>query len=342
MGVPFEYARERFPDAANKLFGSDPRVRAVGIGRHDAAFGYTVVRNAAVILPLGAGINIELLEKAIDVPVTFHDSFQEPQRLVTLPHTGPGSPGTASVVPEQGLRRPLCSGLQIENFDDDIRTGKIAAGQIFVGSLGCFVTAANGHPAILSNNHVLAGENRGIRNNDRILQPGSPGVFSQTAFVGVLEDFVSLLTSPPGATPIAGTAVFNDIDAAIAEVDLAVAFVQGYLSMRTIMGPHGSAKAAANDLVSKVGRTTGLTHGKVISVGGIVGPIAYTIGECWFRNAITIEGVDGTLFSDLGDSGTAIVRPTGELVGILFAGNGTQSFACPIDLVLAALNCQVL
>jgi len=46
-------------------------------------------------------------------------------------------------------------GLQIENADDDQRTGVVAGGHIIVGTLGCFVRLAAGGLAILSNNMWL-------------------------------------------------------------------------------------------------------------------------------------------------------------------------------------------
>jgi hypothetical protein len=52
-------------------------------------------------------------------------------------------------------------------------------------------------------------------------------------------------------------------------------------------------------------------------------------------------GDHGTLFSDHGDSGSAIVSTTGEVLGVLYAGNGTQTYAFPIQTVLAALNCTL-
>ncbi|MGH7170870.1 MAG: hypothetical protein ACRELG_11375 [Gemmataceae bacterium] len=41
------------------------------------------------------------------------------------------------------------------------------------------------------------------------------------------------------------------------------------------------------------------------------------------------------------DSGSAIVSTTGEVLGLLYAGNGTQTYACPIQSVLATLNCTL-
>jgi hypothetical protein len=46
----------------------------------------------------------------------------------------------------------------------------------------------------------------------------------------------------------------------------------------------------------------------------------------------------GTHFSDHGDSGSAILSTTGEVLGLLFVGNGTHTYACPIQTILPALR----
>ena len=84
-----------------------------------------------------------------------------------------------------------------------------------------------------------------------------------------------------------------------------------------------------------------MTFGEVIDVSTIVGPVTYDFGPCWFRRSIVIEGINGSLFSDRGDSGSAIVRTNGEIVGILYAGNGQQTYACPIDVALQNLDCTL-
>jgi hypothetical protein len=52
--------------------------------------------------------------------------------------------------------------------------------------------------------------------------------------------------------------------------------------------------------------------------------------------------LNGTLFSDKGDSGSAIVRTNGEVIGLLYAGNGQQTDACPIEDILSSLHCSFL
>jgi hypothetical protein len=127
----------------------------------------------------------------------------------------------------------------------------------------------------------------------------------------------------------------------VAKLDENVQFKQGYLPFRNLVAPSATAKARIGDRVFKVGRTTGLTHGEVTDVATVVGPVPYDPGPCWFRRSLTIEGLNGTQFSDKGDSGSAIVRTNGEIVGILYAGNGAQTFACPIDTCLQNLKCTL-
>src|SRR5438552_418163 len=124
MGVPFADADKALESAAKELFKNDPRVRSVGIGRHGNGYGFHVIRNTAQVFPLAGALGPPPL--AIQkVPVTFYDRRAEVERHLKVPHTGPGSPGMASLVPEQKRHNPLVCGLQIQNYDDDVRTGTI-------------------------------------------------------------------------------------------------------------------------------------------------------------------------------------------------------------------------
>src|SRR5712691_12441734 len=324
--------------AAAEIFGADPRVRSVGVGRHGGGFGFSAIRNARVPVPLA---QVKLISEYRSFSVTFLDTDRDPERLVKLLLIGPGGP-TPSIVPEQDQHRPVVCGLQVQNYDDDERSGKLAEGQIIVGTIGCVARLSSGNPGFLSNNHVVAGENRGVRGKDRILQAGALTI-SPGAQVGLLSDFVDLKPSPAGATLALGTAILNDVDAGSVEATSPEQCKQGYLPPRNLPTPSGIADAMLGDKVFKVGRTTGLTRGEVIQTGVIVGPIHYAPGPCWFRRSILIQGENGTPFSDHGDSGSAIVRrEDGKVVGLLFAGNGQHTWACRIDDVLRSLNCRIL
>lgn len=340
MGVSFDKAVENIDTAVDELFDADPRVRAVGVTRHEDSYGFRAIRNNQLPVPLNTGL--PTINHVEGIPVVFDDTFGEVESLVMVPGVpgSPTSPSATSLVPEVNRHRPLVAGLQIQNFDDDDRQGVLTEGFIIIGTLGCFVTLNGGTPALLSNNHVVAGENRGQRGTDRILQHGTT-IFDPNEEIAVLTDFETLIASPPGATPRRGNVTFNEIDAGVARLDDNVAFRQGYLPFRNLVTPSATASARIGDRVFKVGRTTGLTHGEVTDLATVVGPIQYDPGSCWFRRSITIEGLNGTQFSDKGDSGSAIVRTNGEIIGILYAGNGRQTFACPIDACFRDLNCTL-
>ncbi len=338
MGVPLKQATANLESAVNTLF-NDPKVRSVGIGKHEQGYGYFAVRNSAAIVPLAAAVAAKTKAVA-EIPVVFRDTPNEVEPHVKVPFSGPAASGVASLVIEQKRFRPLCAGLQIQNFDDDIRTNTIAGGHIIIGTLGAFVRLSSGKGALLSNNHVVAGENRGKKGKDRILQQGA-GAFSNNLQVATLKDFVKINPSPAGASVITGTAVLNLVDAGVAEIRASTKFGQGYHPTRKLPKPTGTASAKLGDKVFKVGRTTGLTHGVIVSIANTVGPIPYADGPSWFSRSIVIEGVNGTMFSDHGDSGSAIVGASGEIVGLLYAGNGQQTYACPIDEVMNALHCTL-
>ena len=282
MGVALRACEDALDRAVNDLFDADPQIQAVGIARHQDAFGFKAVKNEAKIVPSSAAA--------------------------------------------RARKRPLKA---INKVPVTIET-----------VLGCFVTLADGSTAILSNNHVLAGENRGQKGQDRILQPGNL-TFTAAQHVATLTDFVALKPSPANARPARGNVVFNAVDAAVAKLEANIAFSQSYLPARAQPAPHGLGTALVGDKVFKIGRTTGLTHGTITAVSTVVGPIGYDPGNCWFSQQFEIVGDNGTLFSDHGDSGSAIISTTGEVLGLLYAGNGTHTYACPIQAVLAALSCNL-
>lgn len=335
--ISFDQALASFQEAADELFDLDPRVRSIGITRRSDTYAYRVVRNSDIPAPFRA--SRELPDQLFNIPIDITDTPGDIESMLLLPDQ-PNLPipfRTLSVVPEASSRRPLVCGLEIQNFDDDDRQGVVQQGYKIVGSIGCFVRLDDFMPAILSNNHVVAAEGRGITGSDRILQPGS-STFDVMSQAGILGNFIPLIPSPISARRQRRDRIYNDVDAGIPDT---VQWTQGYLSHRNLPRPSGIAQPVFGDRVFKVGRTTGLTYGTISDTNTIVGPVPYTVGDCWFRNALTIDGDNGMLFSDKGDSGSAIIKTNGEVVGILFAGNGQQTYACPIDRVLQLLSCSI-
>jgi hypothetical protein len=141
-GVTFAEALENLGEAATALFASDRTVRSVGIAAHGAGFGYRAVRNSSIIQPLSAPS--VPATRFRNIPVRITSVAGEVRSFLKVPHTGPGSPQASTVVPETARHLPLVGGLQIQNFDDDVRQGIIPKGFIIIGTLGCLVRLADG------------------------------------------------------------------------------------------------------------------------------------------------------------------------------------------------------
>jgi len=217
--------------------------------------------------------------------------------------------------------------------------GSIGHFAITAGTLGCFVRRRRGGEVlILSNNHVLADENRaGI--GDDILQPGKvDGGRRPADRIGALAAAIRLRRR--GA---------NEVDCAVASLRDGIVYDQTRLTgIGRLAGP-AEAVLDDNQSVAKVGRTTGATRGRVTAfeLDNVV--VAYDIGNLRFDDQIEIEGADDAAFSDGGDSGSLIVDTEGVGVGLLFAGgdqggsNGRGlTYANPLATVLDRLKVDLL
>ena len=218
-------------------------------------------------------------------------------------------------------RRPLLIGCSI---------GLEASG---TGTLGAFVRGEDGRTAILSNNHVLADEDRAPA-GAAVLQPGAVDGGRAP------DDEVARLRCP---IPIRWSDA-NRVDAAIAELGVGIehepSTLRGAGSLDGVVDP-----GADVDLVEKLGRTTGRTRGQVtaIEVDNVV--VAYEGGNVRFDGQIEIHGIQHRHFSQAGDSGSLIVTSPELLAyGLLFAGSDAANvtYANPIGTVLSELGCRLV
>jgi S1-C subfamily serine protease len=226
-------------------------------------------------------------------------------------------------------RRPLLIGSSI---------GFLASEFIMAGTLGCFVRSGTSTALyILSNNHVLADENR-YAIGGAIVQPGTLDGGNPTADrVAKLTRFVRLV---PGQT--------NLVDCAIAKLNSSI-----QADVRKLKGIGTLAAGQRDDLqigdvVHKVGRTTGVRHGRVTAFELDQVTVEYDIGVISFDDQIEIEGAGTRSFSDAGDSGSLIVDDQMRAAALLFAGgdhggsNGKGlTYANPIGAVLKALKVKL-
>src|SRR5687768_2467192 len=140
--------------------------------------------------------------------------------------------------------RPLRIGLSCGHF------------QITAGTLGCFVRLRGdeGRLFILSNNHVLADENL-AKAGDAILQQGKLDGGKKP------QDLVATFTA---AVKLKDTGL-NFVDAAIAEVTSGLKAKANLKSIKGLgkLAGLGGAFVDTGTEVAKLGRTTGLTRGRV-------------------------------------------------------------------------------
>lgn len=213
--------------------------------------------------------------------------------------------------------------------------GSIGHVDITAGTLGCFVTPRGGggeEDWILSNNHVLANENLASI-GDAILQPGdADGGRRPSDVVGKLKKSVRLKRRN------------NLVDAAIATIEEGLEYFYNELES---LGPIAGVRSDPLDegeVVYKVGRTTGVTKGRVSAIEVDSLEVGYDMGDIEFDGQIDVEPFDyGEPFSLGGDSGSLIVDSDRRAVALLFAGNDVDAtFASPIDAVLDALGVDLV
>jgi len=229
----------------------------------------------------------------------------------------------AETVPWPAQRhRPLTPGISVGHA------------RVTAGTLGAFALAAHGEGGaryILSNNHVLADEDR-ARKGDLVLQPGrADGGRVPADAVARFERAVRLKRSG------------NLVDAALARLDDAVAIDAARVRGLGRLAGVRAEPLAPGDLVAKLGRTTGLTRGVVsaIEVDRVI--VGYDEGERRFDDQVEISPRGRGVFSRGGDSGSLIVDDGRHPAALLFAGNDADTtYASPIAAVLTALRIRLV
>ncbi|MPQ43236.1 hypothetical protein [Clostridium tarantellae] len=196
------------------------------------------------------------------------------------------------------------------------------------GTLGAIVFDDVNTPYILSNNHILAGENKN-KKGTLILQPGaSDGGFVKNNIVGKLYDFVSLSFEENSNKDIATT---NIADCAIAKIDSNIDYNSNFKIFGKI---RGVSKPVLRSEVFKIGRTTGYTNGFIKTINATL------------RYKSSYNGLYKT-FSDLiittnmsykGDSGSLLVNSENKALGLLVGDNPLNSWFNPIEYILNVFN----
>lgn len=213
--------------------------------------------------------------------------------------------------------------------------GSIGHFNITAGTLGCFVTlrgSAKDEDWILSNNHVLADENQASI-GDEIIQPGdADGGRRAVDVVGQLKKFVPLKRRK------------NLVDAAVTTTKDGIEYYYNELATLGEIKGVRSEPLDEGEVVYKVGRTTGVTKGRVSAIEIESLEVGYDMGIIEFDGQVEIAPfTPGQPFSLGGDSGSLIVDSRKRAVALLFAGNDVDAtFANPIGAVLDALRVDLV
>jgi hypothetical protein len=236
--------------------------------------------------------------------------------------------------------RPIELGVSGGNINSLLFAKNGKADGCFSGTLGSMVEDSEDNEYILSNNHVLADQNK-ARPGQLIVQPG-------LADVECLQGPSNAVATFSGKVKLKFDGSKNFVDAAIAavnpgDVNPEILFIGEIAS--TV------APATLGMPVQKMGRTTCLTFGGIEQLDVNL-KVNYSDTKkpklAKFVNQITVTGsVETPEFGAAGDSGSLIVTDDDcpQAVALLFAGSTSGSgliIANPISTVLSKLDVSMV
>lgn len=212
------------------------------------------------------------------------------------------------------------------------------------GTLGFFARRnSDGALGIVSNNHVIAREDRG-QEGEVILHPSHcDGGRDPDHVIARLDGNYPPLHVRPQVPKL--------VDCAFAVLDPDIAVDNQILSSlgngERLSSTLGSPDEAVT--VFKVGRTSNFTTGRLVA--GEFEPVEindYAHGSVDFKDPIEIESTTRATFSDKGDSGSLVCDQNNRPLGLLFAraeaggsNGGALHYMAPIQDVLKSLGVTV-
>jgi len=320
-------------DSAYREFSRDPQVQSVAVGKHDDKAGFIVTLSSTAAPRQTrnyAGVLVQFVfppgvSPAVPTPTPAAATRQD--RLTGKRVVSVGA-GIYNLNAQQRLMLKRTAGTGVLPTDAD------AAGDSFtsVGTLGCFATDASGAVYLISAGNVLA-----------------PAGLGETGDEIFLEGH-----SPPNDKPIATLTTFRVPTVQRPSfVDVAAARLEGDVHPDFSTLPSGwqiqkSARAVLEDEVLKVGRTSTVTWGRVTALEESIRMMSWNSETVSLLDCIIVTGQADTGFSLAGDSGAAILRKGGAVVGLLLGGssgapgNPGVTVACSFERVLAELQLTLL
>ncbi|KOC34629.1 hypothetical protein ADU82_09965 (plasmid) [Clostridium botulinum] len=196
------------------------------------------------------------------------------------------------------------------------------------GTLGCLVSNKNDY-YILSNNHVLANNNKAPIGT-KIIQPSyAYGGRLKTDVVAILSKFIP---KKPIGTLRRPT---NYADCAIAKV-INKSLVSPRIAFVGI--PQEPIVPRLDQSIKKVGYSTELTSGIIIGINATAEVHSATTEEKFlFKEQIVTTNIGSS-----GDSGALLLDPSNHTLGLLMSGCSSRNICNPIKYILKELDVRIV
>lgn len=224
------------------------------------------------------------------------------------------------------LRNPMPSCISISN-----------AGECAAGTSTCVVTDGK-KKYLLGNSHVLAISGTAAIGSS-IVQPAR---YDDVVRCGASSPVAKLSLAIPISFDYLH--VKNTVDCAMAELDPAVGATSQmvYYGLPNYIPGKNPVAANIGDSVKKIGRTTGMTFGKVTATN-VTMLVLYKInGKYQYAQFADQILVSTAGFSSAGDSGALVVNSHNDPVGMIMAGSATFSLVNKMKNVLDSLGVSIV
>lgn len=211
--------------------------------------------------------------------------------------------------------RPALGGYSVGPASRDLR-----------GTFTCLVGERKKY-YVLGCSHVLAGENT-VSIGTAILQPSIDDKGREPRDnIAYLSRYIPIRYITKSVEPV------NFVDCAIAEVKNTSLVSNRIVAVGNIKGV---IDPVLNLDIKKVGCITELTFGRIVLINATI-RMRIPRGICLMQDQIGL-----TPLSDYGDSGSLVLDPHENAVGLLCGGTSTASFCTPIKNVLDALGVKII
>lgn len=212
------------------------------------------------------------------------------------------------------------------------------------GTLGCFVRLkATGEQAFLTSVFSLGGPGT-IQVGDNITRVSETGS-SIGNIIATIKSMHLPIPSSPRSSFAAGNRQSNEFEAVLAVLMPGslpqIGFGSSYPDLPALNSFDDKNQPLLGTRVFKVGMGSGLTRGQIDTVE-VMSIIQGDGEQYWYEGLFGIVGDNDKPFAQPGDNGAVVVRDDGVILGMIIGGSNIETLACPIQPILAALDCELI